>query len=97
MAKHKSYTNEERVIPTDKPLEIEPEAAPVPPVTGIVANCARLNVRKKPNADAEVVCVIDRSTKVLIDETKSTKNFYKVCAEIGAEGYCMKQFIEILR
>ena len=99
MSKHKTYTNEERVIPTDSQLEIEPEVAPapVPPKTGIVVDCARLNVRKKPNADAEVVCVIGRSTEVMVDEENSTRTFYKVCTEAGVEGYCMKQFIEILK
>lgn len=95
MSKHKTYTNEGRVIPTDKPPEIEPEITPEPK-TGIVVDCARLNVRKKPNADAEVVYVIERSDKVMIDEENSTKNFYKVCTEVGAEGYCMKQFIDVL-
>lgn len=83
-------------IDTVNQLEIEPEITPEP-TKGIVVDCARLNVRKKPNADAEVVHIIERSAKVLIDEENSTKSFYKVCTEVGVEGYCMKQFIEILR
>lgn len=105
MSKHKSYRPEEPVIETENQPEIKPEIipepevapAPVPPKTGIVIDCARLNVRKKPSADAEVVVIIERSAKVLIDKEQSTKNFYKVCTEAGAEGYCMKQFIKILR
>lgn len=105
MTKFKTHTNEECPIDTENQLEIEPEIIPepeitpepVPPKTGIVVGCARLNVRKKPNADAEVLHIIERSAKVIIDEENSTKNFYKVCTEVGAEGYCMKQFIEILK
>lgn len=104
MTKFKTYENEECPIIAKNQPEIEPEItpepevapAPVPPKTGIVVNCARLNVRKKPNADAEVVYVIGRSARVMIDEENSTKNFYKVCTEVGAEGYCMKQFIDVL-
>lgn len=62
---------------------------------GVVVNCDRLNVRKMPSPVAEVVCTIERGEEVAIDEDASTGNFYKVYAEIGAEGYCMKQFIKI--
>lgn len=87
MSKHKTRVSEEQLI--------EPKITPEPK-TGIVVDCARLNVRKKPSTDAEVVHIIERWAKVLIDEENSTKSFYKVCTEIGVEGYCMKQFIKVL-
>lgn len=95
MSKHETRVSEERLIDAENQLEIEPEITPEPK-TGIVVDCARLNVRKKPSTDAEVVHIIERWAKVLIDEENSTKSFYKVCTEVGAEGYCMKQFIEVL-
>ena len=64
---------------------------------GVVVDCSRLNVRAKPRTEAEVVCIIDRGSKVIIDDEKSTLSFYKVCTEVGAEGYCMKQFINVLK
>lgn len=97
MSKHKYRVSEEQLIDTENQLAIEPEITPVPPKTGIVVDCARLNVRKKPKADAEVAVIIDRSAEVMIDEENSTKSFYKVCTEVGVEGYCMKQFIKILK
>lgn len=63
------------------------------PKIGIVVGCSRLNVRAKPRADADVVCIINCDSKVVIDEENSTKNFYKICTEVGVEGYCMTQFI----
>lgn len=63
---------------------------------GTVIDCPRLNVRVKPHTDADVVCIIERDSKVVIDEENSTKNFYKICTEVGVEGYCMKRFINIL-
>lgn len=82
-------------------VDVVPEPEPTPTVieskVGIVVNCPRLNVRMKPRADADVICVIDRDSKVMIDEENSTKNFYKICAEVGVEGYCMKQFINVLK
>lgn len=103
MSKHKYRVSEEQLIETENQLAIEPEItpepeiapAPIPLKKGMVVDCARLNVRKKPKADAEVVVIIDRWANVLIDEENSTKSFYKVCTEAGVEGYCMKQYIRI--
>lgn len=62
---------------------------------GIVVDCQLLNVRKTPSPTGEVVCTIKRGEQVAIDIFESTEEFYKIYAEIGAEGYCMKQYIEI--
>ncbi len=67
-----------------------------PSKVGVVVDCTRLNVRVAPNANADVVCVIDASVNIIIDEAESTDDFYAVCTESGAEGYCMKQFIKII-
>ena len=67
-----------------------------PVVSGVVANCSKLNVRVAPNTDADVVCVIDVSANVVINEAESIADFYKVCTATGAEGFCMKKFIKIL-
>ena len=78
--------------------EVEPveEIKPIiEPVHGVVIDCAKLNVRELPNADAQVLCVIKVSSNVLVDETESTEDFYKVCTEAGIEGYCMKKFIAV--
>lgn len=64
--------------------------------TGVVVDCLKLNVREAPDPQAEIVCVIDASTNLMIDEAESTEEFYKVCTESGAEGFCMKKFIKII-
>lgn len=66
------------------------------PKPGVVVDCLKLNVREAPNANADVVCVINASTKFVVDEAESTDDFYAVCTESGAEGYCMKKFVQIL-
>lgn len=62
---------------------------------GVVSNCAKLRVRKAPNVKAEVLCEIANLSAVVIEPTKSTEDFYKVCTENGVEGYCMKKFITV--
>lgn len=66
---------------------------------GKVVNCGRLNVRKDPNADAEVLTTIDSGFQVTVEEC-GDKAFYKVAFKQNGNtvnGYCMKDFIEIER
>lgn len=65
------------------------------PVVGVVTDCVRLNVRKRPESTAEVITTIDCLTEVVIDEEQSTDGFYKICTAAGIEGFCMKKFIVI--
>mgnify|MGYP001336233650 CR=1 FL=1 len=62
---------------------------------GFVTNCKKLNVRKEPKTDSDIVCEIDYQTELMIDENESTEEFYKVFTTTGIEGFCMKKFIEI--
>ena len=64
-------------------------------VNGKIQGCTRLNIRREPNSDAEIICVIDEATELSIDKTNSTEDFYKV--EINNVcGYCIKKFIKIV-
>lgn len=65
------------------------------PIIGRVVRCAKLNVRKDPDADAEILGTIPAGAEVMIDEGESTDDFYNVCAASGFEGFCMKQFVEV--
>ena len=83
---------EEAIVGDAEEIVSEGEPARVT-ITGTVAGCEKLNVRKAPFANGEVVCVIAKGSIVVIDEIESTDEWYKVCAENGAEGFCMKKFI----
>ena len=65
-------------------------------VKGKVIDCTRLNVRRKPNKDSEVNCVIDVDSIVEINENKSNDEWYRVTTDNGVYGYCMKQYISLL-
>ena len=64
-------------------------------VTGVVVNCVKLNVRKRPEATAQIITTLDALTEVKIDKRRSTDEFYKIDTEDGVYGYCMKKFIEV--
>ena len=65
--------------------------------TGVVADCLKLNLRKKPSADAEVLVTIDALSKVMVDMAESTNDFFKVVTETGIEGFCMRKYIALKR
>ena len=62
-------------------------------VEGVVVNCAKLNVRAKPEANAEVVHVLDTMSEIVINVNKSTEEWFSVCTASGVEGYCMRKFV----
>lgn len=64
---------------------------------GFVDNCARLNVRTKPHPAARVVTILNADTELIIDEDKSTADWYSVREADGSVyGFCMKKFITII-
>ena len=63
-------------------------------VFGVVDNCELLNVRATASTDGEVVKVINRGTKLEINESESTSEFYKVKNK-SCDGFCMKDFITV--
>lgn len=62
-------------------------------VSGFVSNCAKLNVRVQPAADADVVCVLDNGTEIEINVNNSTDEWFSICTAAGIEGYCMRKFV----
>lgn len=62
---------------------------------GKIRDCDKLNVREKPNADAKVLCKLDKDSEVQIEKAESTKDFYKVYTSSGVSGYCMKKYMSV--
>lgn len=82
-------------------VQAEPEKAPVKEeptiLSGVVTNCLRLNIRKEPESDAEILTILELLSNVVVDMTASTETFYKVRTEAGIEGFCMKKYIALRR
>ena len=66
------------------------------PVYGVVHNCEKLNVRKQPSKDSEIVFVLNEGSEISIDEENSTEEWYSITHVSGVEGFCMKQFVTTL-
>ena len=84
------------VIPEVEPIVPEPVVESEIQKFGKVSNCKKLNIRKLPSRDTEIVSELIEGSEVMIDEKESTALFYKICTEHGIEGFCMKQFIKVL-
>ena len=87
------------VIPEVEPELVsdpEPSVEPENRKFGKISNCKKLNVRKLPSRDAEIVSELVEDSEVMIDEKESTALFYKICTEHGIDGYCMKDYITVL-
>ena len=94
---------EEEIVEEERPIEgqivipeVEPVVEPENRKFGKINNCKKLNVRKLPSRDAEIISELVEGSEVMIDEKESTALFYKICTEHGIEGFCMKQFIKVL-
>ena len=87
------------VIPEVEPEPVsdpEPSVEPENRKFGKVSNCKKLNIRKLPSRDAEIVSELIEGSEVMIDEKESTALFYKIFFEHGIEGFCMKDFIKVV-
>ena len=88
-------------VENEPPIDIlEVENEPIvkqpienPRVVGFVDGCEKLNVRKEPNKESDVVTVIDRGLEVTIDPEKSSTEWYAINT-VGVEGFVMSKFIK---
>lgn len=60
---------------------------------GIVINTSKLNVRKLPSLESEIIDVIKNKDTLMINPSKSTSSFYHVTLDNGLEGYCVRDYI----
>lgn len=101
-------TTEDQTAPVQMDVEGQDQAADDTqpeaqdePVIGFVCDCAKLNIRVAPNKEADIAIVINKGTKVKIDEANSTDDFYAVDVEMPdgritvENGYCMKKYIKV--
>lgn len=76
-------------------VEAEPEVVTGPAlILATVVGCARLNVRKEPSPDADVVTIINAS-EVLSCYPEPVGNYYNVITASGTRGYCVKEYLKL--
>ena len=86
---------EEAAEPVEQTIEETPKKESK---VGTVHNCTKVNLRRTPIYEpngSNIIAELVLGTAVVIDDEKSTDEFYKVTTEAGLKGYCMKQFIRL--
>lgn len=76
-------------------IRVEENEEAVENVIGVVTDCLKLNIRKEPNKDSDVVVVVTCLDELKIDIDASTDDWYAVCTVAGIEGFCMKKFVVV--
>ena len=67
----------------------------IPRSYGVVnSKCARLNIREEANTDAKKLAVVNSGTRLRIDKSKSTNEFFRVILDSGISGFAVKEFID---
>lgn len=62
----------------------------------IVANCTKLNIRKKPDLKADISKVVNAGAELSILETSLSKDWCELCDKKGKViGYCMKKYVKV--
>lgn len=62
-------------------------------IDAIVVNCHQLNIRKKPDLGAVILCVLNVGDYLEIAETEDPE-WVAVVTTDGVEGFAMKEFVE---
>lgn len=64
---------------------------------GVVIDCLRLNIRKEPSMNAEIIAVANALDELEIDLDNSDDGWLAVCTAFGMEGFCMRKFVTTRR
>lgn len=73
--------------------ETEPEATKE--AFGVVAGCAKLNIREEPSIDAKIVAVVTKGSVLEIDAENCDGEWFGVCTASGIQGFCMADYVDI--
>ena len=53
-------------------------------------------IHEEPNFQSDIIGQLPYFRRLMVDLDASTKDFYKIYTETSIEGYCLKEFIEVL-
>lgn len=62
---------------------------------GIVHNCVKLNVRKNPSIDSDVIAVLNEQDRIKVKDVDILSDWYFIQLPNGEEGFSMKKYIAV--
>ena len=79
--------------------EVESEVTEEPKayefLDGIVHNCVKLNVRKNPSIDSDVIAVLNEQERIKVKDVDTLSDWYFIQLPNGEEGFSMKKYIAV--
>lgn len=83
---------------TTEPAEAsEAKTGAVVNVVGVVSDCKKLNIRKAPNKNADVIKIVAVDEELTIAGHSLGKPWYRVTTADGTKGFCMCEYINVVR
>ena len=93
----------EEPVAEAEPIAIETEVTPKEikqktATFAVIVNAKRVNMRKDPNKEAEVIKVLDQGTKVMIlDTSVYAGSWWKISVPGGHIGYMMSKYLKEIK
>lgn len=75
--------------------EVEEEPKTDMFLDGIVHNCVKLNVRKNPSIDSDVIAVLNEQDKIKVKDVDTISDWYFIQLPNSKEGFSMKKYIAV--
>lgn len=86
--------NEEVIEETVTPAEEIVEEPVVEETKYVMVTADKLNVRKGPSKDTEVLAIVSKNETLIVNDSKLVKGFYSVTTSTGIQGYVMKEYVK---
>lgn len=94
MATKKTSTKKQTPIEEVMPAPIvEAVEEPVKISKYLVVTADSLNVRKGPSTEKDVVTIVSKNDKLLINKEELVNGFYEIMTASGIKGYVMSDFV----
>ena len=84
--------SEDTQLDNDNQQNPEP---PAEPIEGYVTDCLKLNIRKEPSLNADILCEVPVNAKLAIAPDTSSEEWLSVVTETGVNGFCMAKYVNI--
>ena len=88
-------------LPSISLIEEQPDEKLNKELICVVSNCNKLNIREEPSTTAKILCVVDKGTEVIVDQTPSDPSFdddiHDVWVHVRTKdvvGYVMGEFLK---
>lgn len=60
---------------------------------GSIRKCKKLNIRKAPSLNSDIICTVDKTDDIIINHHHSNNGWYYVIVNGNVIGYCVKEFV----